>query len=152
MLSKVASLQCCKSCWVSKKTVTMVTLLVAVLIYIGFSLVDMGRYTGNRFWASVKATDFIVCAVLPVLWAWQKRSVEISRYWSPVILVFFFVRVEVMAKGNNVSKHTRDITRICVIEKKKGNWFKIRDNRFLKTSNTRSKYRETSNKSAESHT
>ena len=53
MLSKVASLQCCKSCWVSKKTVTMVTLLVAILIYIGFSLVDMGRYTGNRFWASV---------------------------------------------------------------------------------------------------
>ena len=53
MLSKVASLQCCKSCWVSKKTVTMVTLLVAILIYIAFSLVDMGRYTGNRFWASV---------------------------------------------------------------------------------------------------
>ena len=53
MLSKVASLQCCKSCWVSKKTVTMVTLLVAILIYIGFSLVDMGRYTGNRFWTSV---------------------------------------------------------------------------------------------------
>lgn len=31
----------------------MVTLLVAVLIYIGFSLVDVDGYTGNKFWASV---------------------------------------------------------------------------------------------------
>ena len=44
---------CCKSHWLSNKTVTTVTLLVAVLIYIGFSLVDVDGYTGNKFWASV---------------------------------------------------------------------------------------------------
>ena len=53
MLSKMASLRCCKSHKLSKKTVTMVTLLVAVVIYIGASLVDVDGYTGNKFWASV---------------------------------------------------------------------------------------------------
>ena len=49
----MASLRCCKSHKLSKKTVTMVTLLVAVLIYIGASLVDVDGYTGNKVWASV---------------------------------------------------------------------------------------------------
>ena len=53
MLSKMASHRCCKSHKLSKKTITMVTLLAAVLFYIGASLVDVDGYTGNKFWASV---------------------------------------------------------------------------------------------------
>ena len=53
MFSKTAPLRCCKSHRLSKKTVTIVTLLVAALIYIGASLVDVDGYTGNKFWASV---------------------------------------------------------------------------------------------------
>ena len=53
MFSKTASLRCCKSRKLSKKTVTMVTLLVAVLIYIGANLVDVDGCTGNKFWRPV---------------------------------------------------------------------------------------------------
>ena len=49
----MASLRCCNSQRPSKKTVTMVTLLVAVLIYIGANLVDVDGYTGNKFWRPV---------------------------------------------------------------------------------------------------
>ena len=49
----MASLHCCNSQRPSKKTVTMVTLLVAVLIYIGANLVDVDGYTGNKFWRPV---------------------------------------------------------------------------------------------------
>ena len=53
MLSKTVSLRCCKTHRLSKKTVTIVTLLVAVVIYIGASLVDVDGYTGNKFWRPV---------------------------------------------------------------------------------------------------
>ena len=49
----MASLRCCNSQRPSKKTVTMVTLLVAVLIYIGANLVDVDGYTGNKVWRPV---------------------------------------------------------------------------------------------------
>ena len=49
----MASLLCCNSQRPSKKTVTMVTLLVAGLIYIGANLVDVDGYTGNKFWRPV---------------------------------------------------------------------------------------------------
>ena len=49
----MASLRCCNSQRPSKKTVTVVTLLVAVLIYIGANLVDVDGYTGNKFWRPV---------------------------------------------------------------------------------------------------
>ena len=53
MLSKTVSLRCCKTHRLSKKTVTIVTLLVAVVIYIGANLVDVDGYTGNKFWRPV---------------------------------------------------------------------------------------------------
>ena len=53
MLLKTVSLRCCKTHRLSKKTVTIVTLLVAVVIYIGASLVDVDGYTGNKFWRPV---------------------------------------------------------------------------------------------------
>ena len=49
----MASLRCCNSQRPSKKTVTIVTLLVLVLIYIGANLVDVDGYTGNKFWRPV---------------------------------------------------------------------------------------------------